>query len=275
MQRSLRMAALVFSCSCFFSPAAAQTLAPAPVRNASDSKSQANSTAADTAERSVFDADAKFWRAFNVCDAEAMAPFFTDDVEFYHDLTGLTRSREAVVESMMKGPCGTRAIHLRRELVASSVKFNPVPGFGAIMTGKHIFYERQGDGPERAATRASFMAVWKLQSGRWLMTRVVSYDHQPVPYSPPSTRIVLPPMVLERYVGKYHTATSGDIDVTLESGALKLHSGGLLVTLASAGMNHFFAVERDLRFTFSETRDAFVVAVEENGAIVATGVRSK
>jgi CubicO group peptidase (beta-lactamase class C family)/ketosteroid isomerase-like protein len=226
-------------------------------------------------EQSVRDADASFWRAFNACDAQAMAPFFTDDVEFYHDITGLTRSRDAVVASMMKGPCGTPGLHMRRAIVASSVKFNPVPGFGAVLVGQHLFYERHGDGPEKPATLASFMIVWKLQSGRWLMTRIVSYDHQPVPYTPPSARIAVPPGVLERYVGTYHTAGSGDIDVTLEDGGLKLHSGGLRVTLAASAPDRFFALERDLRFTFSETADSFALAVEENGAIVATGTRPK
>jgi len=176
---------------------------------------------------------------------------------------------------MMKGPCGTPGLHMRREIVASSIKFNSVPGFGAILTGQHLFYERHGNGPEKPATLASFMVVWKLQSGRWLMSRVVSYDHQPVPYAPPTARIALPPDILERYVGTYRTATSGDIDITLEDGVLKLHSGGLRVTLAASAADHFFALERDLRFTFSETAEELCVAVEENGAIVATGTRPK
>jgi len=226
-------------------------------------------------EQAVRDADAAFWHAFNSCDAHAMAPFFADDVEFYHDITGLTRSRDAVVASMMNGPCGTPGLHMRRELVASSVKFNSVPGFGAILVGQHLFYERHGDGPEKPATLANFMVVWKLQAGRWLMTRVVSYDHQPVPYTPPAARLALPLNVLQYYVGTYHTASSGDIDITLEGNVLKLHSGGLRVTLAASAPDRFFALERDLRFTFSKTPDSFRIAVEENGAIVATGVRVK
>jgi CubicO group peptidase (beta-lactamase class C family)/ketosteroid isomerase-like protein len=228
-----------------------------------------------TDEQLVRDADTAFWQAFNRCDAKAMSPFFTEDVEFYHDTTGLTRSRDAVVQSMMRGPCGTPGLHMRRELVASSVKFNAVPGFGAILVGQHLFYERQGDGPEKPATLASFMVVWKLQSDRWLMTRIVSYDHQPVPYSPTSARIALPLKDLEGYVGTYHTASSGDIDITLESGTLKLHSGGLRVTLAASAPNRFFALERDLKFSFSEKPDSFEITVEENGATVATGTRIK
>jgi CubicO group peptidase (beta-lactamase class C family)/ketosteroid isomerase-like protein len=225
-------------------------------------------------EQAVRDGDSKFWSAFNTCDAKAMGPFFTDDVEFYHDITGLTQSREAVVQSMMKGPCGTQGLHIRRELVASSVKFNPVPGFGAILAGQHLFYERHGDGPETPATLAAFMVVWKHEGGRWLMTRIVSYGHKPLPYSPPTARVALPLNVLERYVGTYHTA-SGDIEIALEDGVLKLHSGGLRVTLAASAPDHFFALERDLKFNFSETAGSLEIAVEENGATVATGLRTK
>ena len=44
-------------------------------------------------ERAVRDADARYWRMFNACDLPAMDELFTDDVEFYHDRTGLTSPR--------------------------------------------------------------------------------------------------------------------------------------------------------------------------------------
>ena len=287
MQKSARLIAIATACCFSLLPAPVQASDPAErvgsptgfkMRSRGHKLSSATGaepSVAPSEERSVRDADAAFWRAFNSCSAEGMAPFFTDDVEFYQERTGLTHSRPAVVMSMMKGPCGTPGLHMRREIVASSVKFNAVPGFGAILAGQHIFYERQGDGPEKPAALASFTVVWKFQAGRWLMTRVVSYDHQSVPYAPSAMRIALPPSVLQRYVGTYHTANFGDIDVSLEGGVLKLHSGGLRVTLAASAADHFYALERDLKFTFSETADSFAIGVEENGAIIARGLRSK
>jgi hypothetical protein len=62
------------------------------------------------------------------------------DVEFYHDKTGATISRDAVATSFMNGPCGTKGLHVRRELVARSLSYDPVPEFGAILTGQHRFY---------------------------------------------------------------------------------------------------------------------------------------
>jgi ketosteroid isomerase-like protein len=223
-------------------------------------------------EAAVRDADAAFWRAFNACDAAAMSAFFSEDVEFYHDITGLTRSRDAVTRSMMTGPCKSSALRMRRELVAASVRYNPVPGYGAILAGTHLFYAREGDAPEKPVTQARFLAVWRHQAGQWQMARIVSYDHQPVAYAPPSQGIAVPVAKLQTYVGRYRTG-SDDIVVTLEGGVLTLHSGGLRVTLAASAADRFFAIERDLRFTFAKTPTTREVKVEENGKIVATGIR--
>jgi ketosteroid isomerase-like protein len=225
-------------------------------------------------EAAVRDADGAFWRAFNACDAATMSKFFSDDVEFYHDLTGLTRSRDAVTRSMMTGPCKSSALHVRRELVAASVRYDPVPGYGAILAGDHLFYAREGNAPEKLATRARFMTLWRHQAGQWQMTRIVSYSHQPVAYTPPSKRIAMPVGVLQTYVGRYRTSGPDDIVVTLEGSVLTLRSGGLRVALAASAPDRFFAIERDLRFTFAKTPTAEEVQVEENGKIVATGLRS-
>ena len=222
-------------------------------------------------ERAVHDADDAFWRAFNACDAAAMMSFLADDVEFYHDVTGLTRSRAAVAASLMKGPCGTPRLHMRRELNASSLRYQAIPGYGAMLSGDHLFYAKLGDAPEKAATNARFLVIWKLQSGHWLMTRIVSYDHRPVPYHPPTTSISIPPDALKRYIGRYRTQ-DGDVDIAIENDRLVLRSGSLRLTLAASAPNQFFALERDLRVIFTEA-DTPEIKVEENGAVVARGPR--
>ena len=202
-----------------------------------------------------------------------MATFFAEDVEFYHDITGLTRSRPAVVASLIKSPCGTSALHMRREQVPQSVRYQTIPGYGAMLTGEHLFYARQGNAPERPATLARFLVIWKLQSDRWVMTRIVSYDHRAAPYVPSSTAIPVPPDRLKRYVGRYHTKASGDVDISLDNDVLVLRSGGLRVTLAASAPDHFFAQEKDLRINFSGGPDISGIEIEENGAVVARGIR--
>lgn len=215
-------------------------------------------------------ADTAFWDAFNRCDRTAMARFFADDAEFYHDQTGVTRSRAAIVDSLVHGPCGTPGLHVRRAVVPDSVHVSPVPGFGAVMAGTHLFYARQGTAPEVAATRARFTTVWRQLPAGWEMTRVVSYDHQPMPYVPPPAGLKLTPAALAAYTGVWQSAI-GPIRVTLDGDALNLASGDLRVTLDPLARDRFFARERDLQFLFSADRST--ITVEEKGKIVARGVR--
>lgn len=241
---------------------------------ATQSVAQAVVPASARDEQAVRSADDAFWHAFNACDAPSMAAFLAEDVEFYHDITGLTRSREAVAASLMKGPCGTPGLHMRRELVAQSMRYQAIPGYGAMLTGEHLFHARQGNAPERPATLARFLAIWRLQSGHWLMTRVVSYDHRPAPYRPASTSVVLPPDTLKRHVGRYHSEVAGDIEVMLENNALTLRSGALRLGLAASAPGRFFALDRDLNVNFSDESGSAVIEIEENGAMVARGVRT-
>jgi hypothetical protein len=86
---------------------------------------QAASPAGDMLESRIRAADAQFWAAFNACDRERMAGFLDPGVEFYHDKTGATVSRERVVASFMDGPCGSKDLHMRRAPIALSLHYDP------------------------------------------------------------------------------------------------------------------------------------------------------
>lgn len=120
---------------------------------------------------------------FQGCDPARLRPMLADDVEFYHDKGGFVfRSAEAMVADYAK-QCAERAKRdswqSRRELVTSSLIVDPVPGYGAMEAGDHLFYERKGDGPERMAGRARFSMVWVWSEGSWKLSRVLSYSHRP------------------------------------------------------------------------------------------------
>ena len=65
----------------------------------------------------------------------------------------------------------------RRALVPESLVVDPIPGFGAVEAGEHLFYEGRGDGSERLAGRARFAQVWALTPTGWRLSRVLSYSH--------------------------------------------------------------------------------------------------
>ena len=130
--------------------------------------------------------DAQLFELFFLgCDPAKLRTMLADDLEFYHDKDGFVfRNADAMVEGYAKA-CGERAKpdawRSRRELVASSLTVDPVPGYGAMEAGEHLFFERKGDGPERLAGRARFAMVWKWEDGRWKLSRALSYAHRAEP----------------------------------------------------------------------------------------------
>ena len=117
---------------------------------------------------------------FTRCAPERMRALVTADIEFYHDRDGVVRSADAFVADYARF-CRERqapdAWRSRRELVAASLNVHPVPGYGAIEDGEHLFYERRGEGPERLVGRARFTQLWQLTPDGWRLARVFSYAH--------------------------------------------------------------------------------------------------
>ncbi len=123
--------------------------------------------------------DSLFWQAYNACDIDQMGDFFTEDVEFYHDKAGLTTTRARFMETVKNGLCGNENFRLRREAVEGSVAVYPLEGYGAILTGEHVFYVLEKGKPERLDGLAKFTHVWLYKDGVWKMARILSYDHGP------------------------------------------------------------------------------------------------
>jgi hypothetical protein len=134
--------------------------------------------------RAIEARDAEFFElAFLGCDPARLGTMLTPDFEMYHDKGGVVaRSSDSFVAQYAKD-CEERkkpdAWRSRRELVAATLNVHPVPGYGAIEDGEHLFYERQGDGPEKLAGRARFTQVWALTPDGWRLARVFSYAHAP------------------------------------------------------------------------------------------------
>jgi hypothetical protein len=129
--------------------------------------------------------DAAFFQLFfEGCDSARMATMVTPDFEMYHDRDGKVASTGGgFVADYAKG-CQAKkapdAWRSRRELVGGTLHVDPVPGFGAIEEGDHVFYERKGDGPEKLVGKAHFVQLWKLGPDGWQLSRVLSYRHTAV-----------------------------------------------------------------------------------------------
>ena len=116
--------------------------------------------------------DSTLFDAVNSRDIDKLKTMFSPDLEFYHDLGGLTNYEQNLEASRKNFASGRR---IKRELVAGSMKVYPVPKHGAIQTGEHRFCDLA-----KATDNCSvykFVHIWKQTSEGWKLSRVVSFDH--------------------------------------------------------------------------------------------------
>jgi ketosteroid isomerase-like protein len=140
--------------------------------------------AAEAWEAEARQFDAQYWKAYNDCDVAALTAMNTDDLEFYHDLGGVSRGKARFAEGFAKNICGREdGSRVRREGVADSMRFYPMRDggklYGAVVAGEHLFHEKPKGGKEQLTGRARFTFMMLLQDGRWKVARVLSFDHGP------------------------------------------------------------------------------------------------
>lgn len=132
--------------------------------------SQAPAAAADPLVATVTGLDTKLFDAYNRCDLDMLGSLVADDLEFYHDKTGLAVGRQVFLDAIKNNICGK----VERVLVPGTLEVHPLNGFGAMEIVTHRF-QHPGD-PGNVGEAKSIM-LWRLKDGGWKMTRVISYDH--------------------------------------------------------------------------------------------------
>jgi hypothetical protein len=98
--------------------------------------------------------DAALFDAYNRCDLDKFGSMLADDLEFYHDQTGLAVGKQKTIDG---------------------VKNYPIHGFGAVEIGVHRF-SHPGQ-PSENMGEAKFIHIWQLKDGVWKLSRVISVDH--------------------------------------------------------------------------------------------------
>ena len=86
-------------------------------------------------DKAVAILDASFFNAYNQCDSQKYSAFLADDLEFYHDKTGLAVGKGVFLKAIKENICGK----VQRELTAGSLEVHPLNGFGAVEIGSHRF----------------------------------------------------------------------------------------------------------------------------------------
>ncbi|GHB42106.1 hypothetical protein GCM10007094_34140 [Pseudovibrio japonicus] len=117
---------------------------------------------------------------FNRCETEVFGELVAEDLEFYHDQSGITVSKAAFIGGIENGLCKLDYT-ARRELKEDSLQVFPLYNndslYGAIQTGEHSFYAIYEDGRNELTSTARFTHLWRLIDGEWQLSRVLSFDH--------------------------------------------------------------------------------------------------
>ena len=138
----------------------------------SNQPSTAPSTAQpDSLFQTIQALDAKLFDAYNHCDLTTLGEMVSDDLEFYHDKTGLAVGKAPFLAAIKENICGK----VERRIDAGAIEVYPLKGYGAVELGVHHF-EHPAHPEEREGT-AKFVMLWQNKEGVWRVTRVISYDH--------------------------------------------------------------------------------------------------
>ncbi|MGB2899451.1 MAG: nuclear transport factor 2 family protein [Candidatus Acidiferrum sp.] len=115
--------------------------------------------------------DTKLFDAYNHCDLTTLGAMVSDDLEFYHDQTGLSVGKAPFLAAIKQNICGK----VERTLLPDTLEVYPLKGYGAVEIGIHRF--RHPGRPEDGAGDAKFVTLWQNKDGAWKVTRVISYNH--------------------------------------------------------------------------------------------------
>ena len=129
---------------------------------------------ADALLKTVTQLDAKLFGAYNTCDLKTLGAMVSEDLEFYHDQTGLMVGKAPFLAAIKQNICGKVA----RTLVPGSLEVYLLKGYGAVEFGVHRFHHpghaEEGEGEAR------FVTLWQSKDGVWKVARVISYSHETV-----------------------------------------------------------------------------------------------
>ncbi len=127
----------------------------------------------DDLYKTVAALDTAMFDAYNTCNLDKLGSMIDENLEFYHDQTGLSVGRQPFLDAIKANICGK----VHRELVPGSLEVYPLKGYGAVEIGVHRFTHPNDP---TALGEAQFVTLWQLKDGQWKISRAISFDHHPV-----------------------------------------------------------------------------------------------
>ncbi|RPE00013.1 nuclear transport factor 2 family protein [Aureibaculum marinum] len=118
-----------------------------------------------------------FDSSFNTCNLDLLRTLIHENLEFYHDESGVIYGKENFIQNTKNGLCKS-SYKFRRELLEETLEVFPLKDrqdnlYGAIQKGTHRFYQ-----DDKRTSIAYFTHLWVYEKNNWLLKRVLSYNHK-------------------------------------------------------------------------------------------------
>jgi len=210
---------------------------------------------------------------FNKCEVDRSAELMFDDLEFYHDNSGISNSKKEFIEAMESGICrDNNPEKIYRHLVEESLEvfamYDNGKLYGALQNGKHFFSTDENMTYEKTDNYALFSHLWIIDDGKWKLKRVISYNHVSKVEKGNTKKISVSKDILETYSGKYMSKT-GEAIISIKDNTLQLSAGEMIVVLNATSENMFSHPKAPLTFEFikNDKEEIIKMIVRENGKI--------
>ncbi|XLS29014.1 serine hydrolase [Flavobacteriaceae bacterium M23B6Z8] len=121
-----------------------------------------------------------FQQAFNKCNTKVLHEIIATDFEFYHDQSGTTYGKENFIKGIEKNICSLKYQPVRK-LISNEIfllKSNGIV-YGVLQIGTHKFYAHEQNKEPYLTSSANFTHLWIQKTNKWVLKRVLSYNHQP------------------------------------------------------------------------------------------------
>ena len=122
-----------------------------------------------------------FEASFVNCDLETLTKLTTEDLEFYHDQSGMNRSQEVFIQGTKEGLCKL-PYKAWRELLPETGQIFPLYKdgelYGVLQKGTHQFHAKYPEKEAYVSSIAEFSHLWLKDGENWKLSRVISYNHR-------------------------------------------------------------------------------------------------
>lgn len=217
---------------------------------------------------------------FNKCKIDRSAELLTDDLEFYHDISGVSNSKAEFTEAMKSGICRpNNPEKIYRFLVEESLEVFPLYDngklYGALQNGKHYFSPIKSLSFKESNNYALFSHLWIIENDTWKIKRVISYNHTSKEVEKNIKVATISKSVLESYSGNYKAPKTGDITISVNGNNLDLKAGEMSVTIKATSKTIFTHQQAPLTFEFVKNPEGKInkMIVRENGKIVEEAIK--